>query len=269
MAIAFVAAGGSGTTLPLMDLIFGKFVTTFNNFAIGQMAPRDFRDELNYWTMFFFYLFIAKFVLNYIWMFCLSLSAIRITKALRISTLRSALRQPITYFDVEKSSSTTVLVTTNSNLVDNGINEKLGLVIQATSTFVTAFVVAFAVNWKLTLITCAMVPTIVLVVGICIAIDGKQEARILPLYAQAAMLAEEVFGTMMTVKSFWAMPTFEAKFERLLAIAQKEGYKKSPNYGVLFSTEYFCIFSGYALAFWQGIRRFASGEIQEPGDIVT
>ncbi|KIW04399.1 hypothetical protein, variant 1 [Verruconis gallopava] len=252
-----------------MDLIFGKFVTTFNNFAVGNASPAEFRKELNHWTLYFVYLFVGRFVLNYIWTFCFSLSAIRITKALRIRTLQAALRQPISYFDVSKTSSTTVLVTTNSNLVNNGINEKLGLVIQATSTFITAFAVAFAVNWKLTLITCGVVPAIVIIVSVCIGIDSKQEARILPMYAKATMLAEEVFGTMKTVKSFWAMPVFEAKFERLLALAKKEGYKKSPNYGVLFSTEYFCIFSGYALAFWQGIRRYASGEIQAPGDIVT
>lgn len=267
--VGSIAAAGSGTALPLMDLVFGKQVTSFNNFAIGTMSPEEFRSDLNYWTLFFVYLFIGRFVLNYIWTVCLSLSAIRITKALRIRTLQSALRQPISYFDVAKSSSTTILVTTNSNLVNNGINEKLGLVIQATSTLISAFTVAFAVQWKLTLITIAVVPSIVIVVGVCIGIDSKQEARILPLYSRAAMLAEEVFGTMKTVKSFWAMPAFEVKFERLLALAKREGYKKSPNYGVLFSTEYFCIFSGYALAFWQGIRRYSSGEITQPGTIVT
>ena len=188
---------------------------------------------------------------------------------MRIRTLQSALQQPISYFDVTKTSSTTILVTTNSNLVNNGINEKLGLVVQAISTMIAAFAVAFAVEWKLTFITIAVVPSIVLIVATCIFIDSKQEAIILPLYSKAAMLAEEAFGTMKTVKSFWAMPAFESKFERLLAMAKKVGYKKSPNYGVLFSTEYFCIFSGYALAFWQGIRRYASGEIDEPGKIVT
>jgi ATP-binding cassette, subfamily B (MDR/TAP), member 1 len=199
----------------------------------------------------------------------MSLSAIRITKSLRIETLRSTLRQPIPYFDTTQTSSTTVLVTTNGNLVNNGISEKLGLAIQAISTFVAGFVVAFAVNWKLTLITCAVVPSIVIVVAIGVFVDGKQEARILPLYEKANMLAEEVFGTMRTVKSFWAMPAFEARFERFLALAKKEGMKKSPNFGAMFSVQYFCVFSGYALAFWQGVRRYISGEIPAPGDVVT
>jgi ATP-binding cassette subfamily B (MDR/TAP) protein 1 len=44
---------------------------------------------------------------------------------------------------------------------------------------------------------------------------------------------------------------------------------QSPIYAVMFSTEFFCIFCGYALAFWRGIRMFASGEIKESGDVVT
>lgn len=188
---------------------------------------------------------------------------------MRIRTLESALQQPISYYDTGSSSSTTILVTTTSNLVNNGINEKLGLVVQAISTLISAFAVAFAVQWKLTLITIAVVPSIVIIVGVCIGLATKIEAIYLPLFSKAAMLAEEAFGTMKTVKSFWAMPSFEAKFERLLAMAKKEGYKLSPIYGVLFSTEYFCIFSGYALAFWQGIRRYSSGEIDQPGKIVT
>jgi ATP-binding cassette, subfamily B (MDR/TAP), member 1 len=201
--------------------------------------------------------------------FAFSISAIRITKAIRIATLQQTLRQDIGYFDTHKTSSISVQVTTNGNLINNGISEKLGLIIQAISTFIAAFAVAFAVNWKLTLITICIVPTIIIVTAICIGIDSKQEARILPMYSQAGTLAEEVFGTMKTVQAFWSQPKFSAKYEKILVDARTEGFKKSPNYGVLFSTEYFCILSGYGLAFWQGIRRYSSGEIKQSGDVVT
>ena len=40
----------SGTLLPLMDFIFGKFVTIFNNFAIGAISPSEYRHEVNKYT---------------------------------------------------------------------------------------------------------------------------------------------------------------------------------------------------------------------------
>jgi ATP-binding cassette subfamily B (MDR/TAP) protein 1 len=115
----------------------------------------------------------------------------------------------------------------------------------------------------------AIVPTIVIVTAVCLVIDTRQEGRILPIYANAGQLAEEVFASMRNVHAFWAHPRLSAKYGSLLDDAKKEGMKKSPNYGVLFSTEFFCVYAGYGLAFWQGIRLYAKGEIKEPGDIVT
>jgi ATP-binding cassette subfamily B (MDR/TAP) protein 1 len=160
-------------------------------------------------------------------------------------------------------------VTTNGNLVNQGISEKFGLAIQATSTFVAAFVVAFAVQWKLTLITLAVVPSILVVTGVCAAIDTKLENGMISVYAKAGQLAEEIFSSIRTVHAFWAYPKLSAKFEEILDEARAIGKKKSPNYAILFSTEYFCVFSGYGLAFWQGFRMYERGEISSPGQVVT
>ncbi|KAI7201947.1 hypothetical protein KC316_g5026, partial [Hortaea werneckii] len=82
-ATSCVAAIGAGVALPFMDLIFGKFVTTFNNFAIGVLSPSGYMSEVEKFTLYFVYLFIAKFVLTYIHSFCVSIAAIKTTKALR------------------------------------------------------------------------------------------------------------------------------------------------------------------------------------------
>lgn len=88
-------------------------------------------------------------------------------------------------------------------------------------------------------------------------------------YTQANQLAEEVFSTMRTVHSFWLHSRLSRKFDDMLGHAMKEGMKKSPNYAIMFSTEFFCVFCGYSLAFWQGIRRYFSGEVSQPGNVFT
>jgi ATP-binding cassette subfamily B (MDR/TAP) protein 1 len=90
------------------------------------------------------------------------------------------------------------------NLVGHGIGEKLGIAISGISTFVSAFIVALAVQWKLTLITMCIILLLVIVTGVTVWIDAKQEARILRHYAKAASLAEEVFSSIQTVHTFWA-----------------------------------------------------------------
>ncbi|KAF3048321.1 hypothetical protein E8E12_011686 [Didymella heteroderae] len=265
--VAFIAAIAAGTLLPLMDLVFGKFVTAFNGFAVGTIGPAEYRSQVNKYTLYFVYLFIAKFACVYIHSVLVSVAAIRTTKALRIDFLKQLLRQNIAYFDSDAAASVTVQATTNGNNVSNGISEKLTITIQGVSTFVTAFIVAFVVQWKLTLITLGIVPAILIVTGVCIGIDTKNEAQLLPIYSRAGSIAEEVFSTIRTVHSFWLNPLLSKRYDKLLGDAMEVGMKKSPNYAVLFSTEFFCVYSGYALAFWQGIRRYQSGEISESGDV--
>lgn len=255
--------------LPLMDLVFGKFVNVFNDFAIGTLDAAGFRSGVNKFTLWFIYLFVAKFVGVYIWTLALSISALRTTKALRHHFLERILRQDIAFFDSPDNGSISVQITTNCNSVNQGISEKLGFFIQGCSTFVAAFVVAFAVQWKLTLITLSIVPTIILVTGVCVALDAKLEGNIQPLYAQAGQLAEETFANIANVHAFWAHPKMATLYETYLLRARQYGRKKSPIYGVLFAMEYFCVFSGYALAFWQGVRMYVRGEIDQPGAVVT
>lgn len=186
---------------------------------------------------------------------------------MRIDFIKHILRQNIAYFDSDAAASVTVQATTNGNNVNNGISEKLTITVQGVSTFVTAFIVAFIVEWKLTLITLGIVPAILIVTGLCIGIDTQNEAQLLPIYSRAGLIAEEVFSTVRTVHSFWLAPHLSKRYDQLLGDAMEVGMKKSANYAVLFSTEFFCVYSGYALAFWQGIRRYQSGEISESGDV--
>lgn len=267
--IALFAAIGAGVPLPLMDLVFGQFVTAFVQFSQGRYSRDEYMDEVVKYTLYFIYLFIAKFVLVYIHAVCISMAAIRTTKALRIDFMRSLLSQEIAYFDSKESGSPSVKVTSTANLINQGISEKLSLTIQGISTFVTAFIVAFAVQWKLTLITIGIVPAIIIVTTISVGIDSANEVKLLSIYSRAGLLVEEVFSSIATVHSFWLHPEMAKRYDTLLADAEKEGMKKRPNLGVLYSFEYFAVFSGYGLAFWRGIRMYASGEIATPGKVIT
>jgi ATP-binding cassette subfamily B (MDR/TAP) protein 1 len=156
-----------------------------------------------------------------------------------------------------------------SNNINNGISDKLLLLIQSVSTMVAAFIVALAVQWKLALICSSILPTIVVIMGLSATIDIKQEAKIMNIYSEAGLLAEEIFSSIATVHSYWLAPLMFKKYDILLAEAERHGMKKSPNYGVMFSTTYFCVYSGYSLAFYQGFKMYVSGEIAQPGTIIT
>lgn len=41
---------GSGAALPLMNIVFGKFINIFNDFVTGDLSPDAYRHEIGKFT---------------------------------------------------------------------------------------------------------------------------------------------------------------------------------------------------------------------------
>jgi ATP-binding cassette, subfamily B (MDR/TAP), member 1 len=190
-----------------------------------------------------------------------------LTRNLRRSYLRAAFSQEIAYYDKGTSGSVSQQATTNGQLIQSGIAEKLGIVIQAVSTFVAAFVIAFVTQWKLTLILIFMVPTLLVMVGTAGGIDATIETKILHIYAQAGSYAENILGGVRTLHAFSLRPRVMAKYDTYLQDAYTHGMKKNKLYGIVFGGQYFVVYAGMGLAFWQGIAMLDRGEISDLGTV--
>lgn len=193
----------------------------------------------------------------------------RIVRNIRHAYLRSALSQEVAYFDLGTGGSVATQATSNGRLIQGGISEKLGLTFQGLAAFVTAFIVAFVTNWKLTLITLCIAPATIVVMAVVAIIEAGYETKILEVYAQANSFAEGVLASARTVHAFEMRARLVAKFDEYLAEAHHWGDKISPLFGALFSVEYTIIYLGFGLAFWQGVRMLARGDIDSSGDIFT
>lgn len=243
-------------------------MTAVQNFSTGGNTS-DFRSAIDRYALYFVYLAIARFVLTYTYTVSYTVSATRISRSLRQTYLRATLSQDVAFFDEGSHGSVSSQIVTNGNMIQQGIGEKLGLTIQSSSAFIAAFIVAFVTNAKLTGIVVCIVPAIVLVIGAVAGVDSGYETKMLSLYGQAGAFAEDVISSMRTVHAFWARPKLVSKYDEYLQKAHTIGNKKSLIYMIMFSTEFCCIFSGFALAFWQGLRMYNSGEIDTPGTVVT
>ena len=67
-----------------------------------------------------------------------------------------------------------------------GIAEKLGSAVQAISLFLSAFIVALAIQWKLALIVSSIVPVIITIMVVAMGFEARLEAPIVKLHSQAA-----------------------------------------------------------------------------------
>ncbi|KAM5345029.1 hypothetical protein ACJ41O_010891 [Fusarium nematophilum] len=267
--ISIFCAIASGAGISLQNLIFGEFITTITNFASGVSSPAEFRSDVAELALYFVYLGIGRFVLSYIWNALLTYSAYRVVRNIRHEYLRAALRQEVAYYDFGTGGSIATQATSNGRLIQGGIAEKLGLTFQGLSAFVTAFIIAFIVQWKLTLICLCIAPATIIVMGIVATIEAGHETKILEIYAQANSFAEGVLASVRTVHAFEMRARLVDKFDTYLEDAHKVGRKISPLFGLMFSAEYTIIYLGFGLAFWQGVHMLSRGEIESSGDIFT
>ena len=140
---------------------------------------------------------------------------------------------------------------------------------QNVTSFFGAFIVALVVQWKLALITTPVIPALLIISTFCVAADAKIESRVMRIYSKAGVVAQESVSSIRTVHAFWAHSKLTKRYNNFLQEAKTEGSKKSIIFGVLYAADYFLVYSGIALAFWQGYRMFASGEIPDVSKVWT
>ncbi|EWY89125.1 hypothetical protein FOYG_10060 [Fusarium oxysporum NRRL 32931] len=266
---SLICSIASGATLPLMTIVFGQFTGRFSDYASGKLDPESFQAEVNTFVLWFVYLFVGKFVLSYLATLTVTVSGIRTTRVLRQRFLEHLLRTEIWYFDTANVGSPATQMTTNVTRINQGIAEKLSLLIQGLAMFVSSFVVAIAVQWKLALITLTVVPLFFFIIGVGMTLDAPIEAKVQGSYSQANVFAQEVMASIRTVHAFWAQGRMTVRYDDYLKEAHVHGKKKSFMYGVMSSSTYFCMYAGNALAFWQGFRMYQSGEIDSVGTVFT
>ena len=64
MVGAALASIGAGVTMPLMNVVFGRLVGSFN--TVATQTQSSFTSNLNRQALYIFALFLARFGLNYI-----------------------------------------------------------------------------------------------------------------------------------------------------------------------------------------------------------
>ncbi|OHX00550.1 multidrug resistance protein [Colletotrichum incanum] len=267
--IGVIAAIGSGVALALVNLVIGQFMNVFTDYSNNVISPGQFMTEVGKFCLYFVYIGIARFVLTYIYATAFTYVAFNLTRNIRCSYFRAALSQEISFFDHGTAGSISMQATSSGKLIQSGIAEKLGQVFQNVATFVAAFIIAFVGQWKLTLIISCILPALIIVVGGASVPDARIDAKILPIYSMAGKYAENILASVRAVKAFSLESRVLEKYASYLHDARILGNKKSPLYGVMFGGQYFILYSGMGLAFWQGIRMVVRGEVEGFGTIFT
>ena len=108
--------------------------------------------------------------------------------------------QEIAYFDDVGPGSIAVKATSNANQIHTGMAEKLSKLIQSISMIFTALIVGLTQSWKLSLIITAAVFPLFIILSVTMTYDANIEAEVIRIYSKAGNLAEEILGSIKTVR---------------------------------------------------------------------
>ena len=141
------------------------------------------------------------------------------------------------------------------------MSEKVGLTLTAIATFITAFVIAFIKNWKLTLILSSTVFAIVSVMGGGSTFIIKYNKQSLESYALGGSIAEEVISSIRNATAFGTQDKLARQYDAHLTEAEKWGKKLKIVLAVVIAGMMGILYLNYGLSFWQGSRFIVSGDM--------
>ncbi|KAF7079885.1 hypothetical protein CFC21_084056 [Triticum aestivum] len=178
----------------------------------------------------------------------------RLTLRVREKMFAAILRNEIGWFDstTHTSSMLASRLETDATLVRTIVVDRSTILLQNVGMIVTSLIIAFILNWRITLVVLATYPLMV---------SGHISEKMFmkgyggnlgKSYLKANMLAAEAVSNMRTVAAFCA----EEKVIKLYADELKEpgkrSFRRGQGAGVFYGVSQFFLFSSYALALWYG-----------------
>jgi ATP-binding cassette subfamily B (MDR/TAP) protein 1 len=148
ICIAALFSAGIGAMQPASIIIFGQFMGT-----IGvSMQTGDFEQlakDSHPLILTFVYMgtgvLVAAYTANCFWV----LTGENQVRRIRSLYVHAILRQDMGWFDKAEEGSLTTRLATDTQLIQEGISEKFGLLVMCVGQFVTGFVIAFVKGWRL------------------------------------------------------------------------------------------------------------------------
>lgn len=261
MMVGAICSIGNGAALPLMTLLFSGLQQTFSEFAVGLIDKSELSHGLTKYVLYFVYLAIGQFVVTYIATVGFIFVGENISTRIREHYLESCLRQNIGFFDKLGTGEVITRITSDTNIIQDGISEKMAVTIGAISTFVTAFVIAFATSWKLTLILSSVIFAIIINGALYSGYMRKSSSESITAFAHGSTLADEVLSSARTAVAFGLQDRLSRQYDKHLAKAEYYGFRLKAAVGVMIGGIMLLLYMSYALAFWQGTTFLLRGEI--------
>ncbi|XP_058747679.1 ABC transporter B family member 2-like [Vicia villosa] len=178
----------------------------------------------------------------------------RLTLRVREIMLSAILKNEIGWFDDTRNTSTVLSsrLESDATLLKTIVVDRSTILLQNVGLVVTAFIIAFILNWRITLVVLATYPLIISGhIGEKLFMQGFG-GNLSKAYLKANMLAGEAVSNIRTVAAFCAEEKIIGLYVNELVEPSKRSFKRGQIAGIFYGISQFFIFSSYGVALWYG-----------------
>ncbi|CAL5197136.1 unnamed protein product [Lathyrus oleraceus] len=178
----------------------------------------------------------------------------RLTLRVREIMLSAILKNEIGWFDDTRNTSTVLSsrLESDATLLKTIVVDRSTILLQNVGLVVTSFIIAFILNWRITLVVLATYPLIISGhIGEKLFMQGFG-GNLSKAYLKANMLAGEAVSNIRTVAAFCAEEKIIDLYVNELVEPSKRSFKRGQIAGIFYGISQFFIFSSYGVALWYG-----------------
>ncbi|KAF8664309.1 hypothetical protein HU200_054858 [Digitaria exilis] len=226
MLLGLVGAMGDGMSTPVMLAITSR---VFDDTGSGPDHLQQFSSKMNENVRNTLFLAAAHWIAAFLEAYCWTRTAERQSSRMRARYLRAVLRQDVEYFDLNAGSTSSEAVTTISGdavAVQDALSDKVPNLVMNASLFVSSYAVAFALLWRLTLVSLPSVLLLVVPGFLYGRVQIGLARQMREQFTLPGAIAEQALSSVRTVYSFVAERHTAARFSAALEESVRLGLRQ-------------------------------------------
>ncbi|KAF8767736.1 ATP-dependent translocase ABCB1 like protein [Argiope bruennichi] len=259
--VALIIAIVSGASMPAVMIIFGKVIDKLvlydlskKNLTNETMTTEEFLHETTNLCIWNACCGVAFLICNYIMVSFFSLAAANQAFRIRCMFMSSVLKQDIGWYDTNETGDFASRITGDLTRIQDGMGEKVGICVSFLSSTVLCVGVGLYYGWKLGLVILSVTPVLTIAMAVMSKVQASVSREEMQAYGKAGAVAEEVLSSIRTVFAFGGERKEIQRYDNCLTPARNKGVKRGLMTALGAAITWFCIFAGYALAFWYGVK---------------
>ncbi|XP_009347047.1 ABC transporter B family member 19 [Pyrus x bretschneideri] len=252
-AIGSVLSGFIG---PTFAILMGNMIEVFYYRNPASME-RKTKEYVFMYVGVGLYAVVAYLIQHYFF----SIMGENLTTRVRRMMLAAILRNEVGWFDEEEHNSNllTAKLATDAADVKSAVSERISVILQNMTSLLTSFIVAFIVEWRVSLLILATFPLLVLA-NFAQQLSLKGFAGdTAKAHAKTSMIAGEGVSNIRTVAAFNAQNKVLSLFCHELRLPLLGSLRRSQTAGVLFGISQFALHASEALILWYGAHLVSKG----------